>query len=103
MSSNLPVGNDCDDVLSVCFRNEGRNSILTVNAGSSQGTKLRPGQERVYSVPAGCALQKNFKLKFEYENQNPILSDGSRAPTTPTGTSADALHLCITTEMYYIK
>lgn len=99
-SSKVVIGRSGDKVIGVKFRNEGLYSMMTVNAGSANGIKLRPGQEEVFSVPYPYCLDVTFQVNYAYENQNPILADGSRDATTPTGTSADAIHLGIITEVF---
>ncbi len=98
-SSKVQIGRNNEKVIGVKFRNAGLYSLMNVNAGSAQGILLRPGQEEVFSVPWPYTLRMTFQVNYSYENQNPIQADGSRAATTPTGTSADAEHLGIITEI----
>ena len=98
-ASKVQIGRNNEKVIGVKFRNAGLYSLMNVNAGSSQGIQLRPGQEEVFSVPWPYTLRMSFQVNYSYENQNPILADGSRVPTTPTGTSADAIHLGVITEI----
>jgi hypothetical protein len=98
-SSAVQIGRNNERTISVKFRNCGQNSLMTVNAGSSQGEQLRPGEELVYSVPFPGSMRTTFQVNYAYENQNPILPNGTQAPTRPNGNATDAKHLGVITEI----